>query len=570
MRSQGSARTRQRRVRDRILRASIGLGLLASCSFSPPNPQGRSSSSSTGGPPPVTIQSCGSLCSDFSATPIVADGTPGNAASAFSGSGTAAPPCITEPEDGTLFPNNWLRPRVKVTAPGATLLEIRFHTAKEANDLVVYTSQDNWALDRNTWSNLAAHAVDVPITVSVRTYGPSGLSTPSTASFSVAPAGASGQMVYWALRGFDASDPDNTQLYGFSVGDESVASVLTVPQVQETTNGVEMGCIGCHTATPDGNYVGFTGNYPWPNALASVQSSSVGAMPSFLGTAGGDTLTTYWHGIVTFSGGHWASGDHIGITSLSTQAVDPNANLIWMELDSGATGTIARQGDPAGAAAPSFSHDGTQIVYTSTNANQDGRLGVGTADLYTVPYGDRAGGTAAPVAGASDPNYAEYYPAFSPDDRLIAFNKLSQANANVTPTGEPYDGGMYFNPAAEVWVVPTAGGTATRLAANDPPACTPAVTPNPIVYPTTTGWDNSWAKWSPEVAVVNGTKYYWLIFSSYRYDISPTRGQLYMTAVVQSEVGLIATYPAVYLWNQDQTTSNHTPAWDTFKIAPLD
>jgi hypothetical protein len=121
-----------------------------------------------------------------------------------------------------------------------------------------------------------------------------------------------------------------------------------------------------------------------------------------------------------------------------------------------------------------------------------------------------------------------------------------------------------------VWVVASAGGTAIRLAANDPPACTPAVTPNPTVYPSKTGWDNSWAKWSPEVAVVNGTKYYWLIFSSYRYDVSPTRGQLYMTAVVKPEAGPIATYPAVYLWNQDPTTSNHTPAWDTFKIGQID
>ena len=127
-----------------------------------------------------------------------------------------------------------------------------------------------------------------------------------------------------------------------------------------------MGCIGCHTATPDGSFVGFTGNYPWPNALASVESGSMGAMPDFLGAAGGETLSTYWHGIITFSAGHWGAGDHVGITTLSTQAVDPNAALIWMELDSGATGVLARQGDPAGAAAPSFSHDGTRVVYTST------------------------------------------------------------------------------------------------------------------------------------------------------------------------------------------------------------
>jgi hypothetical protein len=555
-------------VRSLVLGAALALFVLASCSFSPPKAEGKTSS--TGTPPPVTIQTCGTLCTDFPATPIVAGGAAGSAPSMFAGTGSAPAPCLTEPEDGTLFPNNWLRPRVKVSAPGATLLEIRFHAGIEANDLVVYTAGDNWAMDKSTWLNLAAHAVDQPITVTVRTSGPAGLSAPSSATFSIAPAGAAGQMVYWALRGFDASDTNNEQLYGFSVGDESVTSVLTVPQVQETASGVQVGCIGCHTATPDGSSVGFTGNYPWPNALASVESNAVGEMPSFLGPAGGDALTTYWHGIITFSAGHWATGDHIGITTLNTQAVDPNASLIWMELDTGASGVLARQGDPAGAAAPNFSHDGTRIVYTSTNANQDGRLGVGTADLYTVPYGARAGGAATPVAGAADPSYAEYYPAFSPDDALIAFNRLSQADANVTPTGEPYEGGMYFNPAAEVWVVASAGGTAIRLAANDPPACTPAVTPNPTVYPSKTGWDNSWAKWSPEVAVVNGTKYYWLIFSSYRYDVSPTRGQLYMTAVVKPEAGPIATYPAVYLWNQDPTTSNHTPAWDTFKIGQID
>ena len=138
--------------------------------------------------------------------------------------------------------------------------------------------------------------------------------------------------------------------------------------------------------------------------------------------------------------------------SQSTQAVDPNANLIWMELDSGSSGVLARQGDPAGAAAPNFSHDGTQIVYTSTDANQDGRLGVGKADLYLVPYGDRAGGAATALRGAAEADAAEYYPSFSPDDKLVAFNRLPQSDASVTPTGEPYDGGMYFNPAAEVWV----------------------------------------------------------------------------------------------------------------------
>jgi hypothetical protein len=557
--------------------AAVLLAAGASCSFSSTQAssssgsggQGQSGSSGSSGTTTVVIQPCTGKCADFPSAPIVTGNAASNAASMFGGSGSAAAPCLTEPEDGSLFPNNWLRPRVKVSAPGATLLEIRFHADMEANDLLVYTAEDNWAMDNTIWKNLAAHVVNLPISVSVRALGSGGLTAAATATFTIAPVAAGGQMVYWALRGFDASKPDNEELFGFSVGDETVQSVLKVADVQQTSSGVSVGCIGCHTATPDGEFVGFTGNYPWPNALASVEGGSRGAMPGFLGAAGVTTLTEDWHGIITFSGQHWAAGDHIGITSQSSDAVDAHANLVWMEMDSGASGVLARTGDPAGAAAPNFSHDGTRVVYTSTNANQDGRMGVGTADLYTIPYADRAGGAATPVAGAADAAFAEYYPAFSPDDQLIAFNRLTQADASVTPTGEPYDGGMYLNPAAEVWVVPGAGGDAVRLRANDPPACTPAVKPNTRVYPDKTGWDNSWAKWSPEVGVAGDSHYYWLIFSSYRYDISPPRGQLYMTAVVRSEVRT-DTYPAIYLWNQDLTTSNHTPAWDVFKLPHVD
>src|SRR4029079_4070597 len=109
-----------------------------------------------------------------------------------------------------------------------------------------------------------------------------------------------------------------------------------------------------------GSFVGFTGNYPWPNALAGVETGNTGAMPGFLGVAGVSPLTQDWHGIISFSGKHWSVGDHIAITSVSKEAVDPKANLVWMEIESGAAGVLTRSGDPAGAAAPNFSHDGTR------------------------------------------------------------------------------------------------------------------------------------------------------------------------------------------------------------------
>ena len=37
----------------------------------------------------------------------------------------------------------------------------------------------------------------------------------------------------------------------------------------------------------------------------------------------------------------------------------------------------------------------------------------------------------------------------------------------------------------------------------------------------------------------------------------------------QDEHGAISTYAAVYLWNQDTSTSNLTPAWDPIKLPDL-
>ena len=524
---------------------------------------------------------CQSACTDFPAAPLLDVGVAPDAPTMFTGiSPTGAGPCITEPEDGTLFPDNWLRPRVKWTgAVAGTLNEIRFHSDKEVNDLVAYTTSDRWTMPHAIWQGLAANVRDAPITVTVRAAGGGA----STVTFTIAPVPAPGSIVYWAANPADHGSPNPTtsSLQGFAPGDEGTVTTLSVGDVQMRTRGPNnalraVTCIGCHNSTPDGESVGFIDAYPWSMAIAGVEPGRPGLIPPYVTLGGQDAIRQPGMGIFSFSKAHWGPGDRIAVApyylkmpcGTYDQYDGTDARLAWLDLeappvDNGCPvegkqfGIIARNGDARGAGNPTWSHDGKTIVYSSTNAGQDGRLNVGASDLYSVPYNDRAGGDAVALPGASDASYDEYYPAFSPDDALVVFDRV--------PTGAA----MYANPAAELYVVPAEGGTnlATRLAANDPPTCSGMTSP---------GINNHWAKWAPEpeVALGSAKRYYWLIFSSNRYGTPPVVAmdksvvqvsQLYATAIVVDETST-TTFPAIYLWNQSAATLNTTPAWDPFKI----
>jgi hypothetical protein len=483
---------------------------------------------------------------DFPADPIIDGTAPANAPSLFGPAGSGSPtggPCMTEPEVGSLFPNNWLRPRFRFSpASGENLFEIRLHAASQINDLVVYTTNTSWTMPKDVWTALAAHSVDDPIEVTIRGAvfdGTALTGDPAVGSdgpITIAPASAAGNIVYWTTSGGSA-------LKGFKVGDESVVAALAPAQVQMPTSGGQVTCVGCHTSTPDGLFASFVAQGPWSNAIASIQGTNTGTQPPFLGAGALAFLDSGQPmGIHTYSQAHWQSGDHTMVTPVGDYA---NSKLYWVDLEAGgapAAGEIARQGDTQGVGAPAWTHDGSTIVYVSTTAELTGRLDNGPADLYSVPYNNRMGGAATPIAGASDASFEEYYPALSPDDRFIAFNRIPSGN------------NMYDQPAAELFVLPFGGGTPVRLAANDPPACTGASSP---------GITNSWPKWAPSAGSSGGKTYYWLVFSSRRNGGNP---QLFITSVVVGADATITSYPSIYLWNQPDAESNHTPAWDLFDI----
>ncbi len=441
-----------------------------------------------------------------------------------------------------------------------------------------------------------------------------------------------------AIVGSDGGvQPAQSWLEGFAPGDESVATTLTTDQVQLNLyrdgnallkSGGAVECIGCHTSVPDGNSVTFVDTYPWPGSTASVApvvqadgGFTNGQTPTWLTPGGSVALSLPWLGATTFSKADWAT-EKVVVSSFGCGSMNnaianfpytqgprqtqPSGALMWADLAAAGPGPsptdtaamveaqalaaygtswgfIPRTGDTNGVEFPNWSHDGKTVVYVSTNAGQDGRLAgaptaapASIAHIYSVPFNAKMGGAATPVPGASDMATWQYYPAFSADDKYLAFVQASQlGNYNNVMMN-----GMYYNSYDAVYIVPFGGGTATatRLVANDPPACQKAPSPGVI---------NSWPKWSPDVeSCPDGNTYYWLVFSSSRENIpfiaknlqngviGPT-SQLYITGISVDAGGKITSYPALYLWNQPSTDSlhmpgnpqsNHTPIWETVNI----
>jgi len=249
-----------------------------------------------------------------------------------------------------------------------------------------------------------------------------------------------------------------------------------------------------------------------------------------------------------------------------------------------------------------------KLAYTVSESSYDGHpdwhnntADIKTADI-TAPRGTASG---VALAGASDPSFLEYYPAFSPDDKFIAFTRAAApTNTTRCAQGKPMErtdqsstkcsnppatslganpDGPYYNRNGEIYVVPSAGGTPHRMRGNDPVMCGGEASPGVL---------NSWPKWSSQVRDVNGKTYYFVIFSSAReypgqFQLAPTEytppistkaSQLYMAVLeVDPATGALTSYGAIYLWNQnylatsDTTftelkTANLTPAWEDFTI----
>ena len=433
-------------------------------------------------------------CTDFPQDPINTEGIDTSQFGSASGSG----PCIIEPQDGTLFPRNWLRPRVNFYNAGSgQKYRLTFHTDREANDLVVYTSKIPWAMPQDVWHNLALNVMEEDITLTVRVAG----GGESSVTFRIAPAEAGGTIVFWHTTKCNASADDKSALYGFRPGDEGVVSALTPAQIQTTMlqssgqvkttnrvttppasgayalNGSAM-CVGCHSSTPDGQAVATTDDWPWNVAISTIDPSSgtVGANPSYVTRAGMMMAQSPWQGVTTFSRGDWSTGARRYVTSFAPRVIEATQgwlfwpgsdpftktgqdSLIWVNL--AAAGTVPQTTNAADIGAALVGLKGTIWDFIARDGDSKWYCSVdgsactqGSLCSNQVPCAQR---------GAVTPNWSH-------DGTLIAY----------TSTDSTSDGRVGPNPTtntppltvAEIYTVPFnngQGGTATPVTgASDP------------------------------------------------------------------------------------------------------
>lgn len=468
---------------------------------------------------------------DFPAQPIIDAGAPADSPVLFGAAGApSGGPCLADPQIGTLFPQNWLRPRFTWIPSGSqNLFELRLSAPNQNDALVVYTTATSWTMPANVWAGLSQHTVDAPITVTVRgaTYASGSLTGApalgSSGTVRVAPVSAPGAIVYWTSASSGA-------LRGFRIGDESLKDILAPADAGA-------GCIGCHTATPDGAYVGFSAGEGGGAGLGLLSADGQHLTPPFISSSAQLLMARQDQDAPSFSPLHWTSGDRVALTMYQN-------NIIWTDLEAASAaqgdgwGILARSGESTNAASASFAHTGDNVVYVSTPDPVSTGVTVTNGDIHVVPYGNRAGGAPVTVVASGD---NEYYPAFSPDDRYIAYNRAPAGTSS------------YNNAQAEVYVVPASGGQPVRIAANDPASCSGHGSP---------GVTNSWPQWSPAAGDDGGRRFYWMTFSSTRAGNVP---QIYVAPVVDDGTTLI-TYPALYPWNQAAGDASHTPAWGNFAI----
>ncbi len=454
---------------------------------------------------------------------VIGPGATDDAPTKFGGvDDPSAKPQLVYPTDGVVVPPNMNSLEVHFTpGTGQTLFEIRFESAAIA--LVVYVgctpvnSGCVYQTDQTFWEQLAGKNRGTP-PVSYRIRGvngsaPTSVGTSATQTIAFGKDDIVGGLYYWNTAGV-------IQRYEFA-SPVQTAELFMTPQMAGALT-----CVGCHSLSRDGKRMAIGQDIPAP---APFKVYDVATRTPIAGTngpvsGGGNFFSFSPDGAILF----YSDGVKIGTMDATTGTI-MNDTLIPL-------GTM-----------PDISPNGKLIVYARPSVPPP--LGfpqpsVGSASIEVVTYDSVAGTVGPPTYLAQFQGQNNYYPAFSPTQDWVIFNRSPsniESFSNSPPSGD-----------GELWAVASAGGS------------------QPIRMDTAnTGGSTSWPKWAPNVSSYYGGTIMWFTFASGRgYGLRLAKGaqtQLWMVGFdpARAKKGEDPSFPSFWFPYQDISGGNYIAQWVT-------
>jgi len=482
---------------------------------------------------------------------------PADPGSVFTGpQDPARNPDVVYPNDGALLPPNLLRLEVHFRpAAGNTLFDVNFKNT--LTDVHVYTRCGNtlnggciYKPTSSVWLFIAEtnRGAD-PLTVTVRgTDEPStklGVSEPVTMSFSRDD--IYGGIYYWGI----SDGTGAIYRYDFA-GSQTTAQKFISP------SDAGGNCIGCHALSRDGFKMVTEAN--GQNGGRLLLLDVVQKMPIVPFGTGEKSIFESWNPDATQYVGVY--GDD-GATDFNLMIMD---GATAQKVDSIPIGGTQNSN---AADHPDWSPDGDKIVFTKIGASSSDvtlqRMHRGEIQMVTKT-GSTWSSPATLVPAVTGEN--RFYPAFSPDAKIIAFNR------SICPGGT--DGrscNADGDPSAKVYSIPTTGGNPVDLVRLNAGG----------KEDTITELTNSFPKWCPfefQRTGELGSRLMWITFSSSRAyglygppsgslagsdgDGDATTGKLVWMAGIDPDAALRgedSSFTAFVLPYQGFDTSNHIAQW---------
>lgn len=234
-----------------------------------------------------------------------------------------------------------------------------------------------------------------------------------TGGLELVPPTAGRFMYYWAIPNPIGGDIMRLPLQG-----NTTASSFWGP-------GSGKSCSGCHYMSPDGRYVALIEAFNSVSfKIVDTQQNVALALPADLNRQGVSYIS--WRPDVNAQPPYQFAFDG------PSEADSSRTSIHIGSVFGGYIGEVAGTAFPtASSKMPTWGSTGNIAFIRGTMATmtQGGAGGFqGPTDLLVVP---QAGGTASPVLGAAGNGFANYYPAYSPDGRWIAFTQSRSAMSTI-------------------------------------------------------------------------------------------------------------------------------------------